>query len=82
MIHPTAKLLKIEIDNHKNNENTRISNLTFYEYSLCYYGLFTTGNRYCEKCLLRQEEMFNDFCELCNCCIKCCNNTPDCCKYK
>jgi len=82
-MHPIAKLIKSELEkyllfcSHKRN-------ISFTEYTLSYYGLFSSGNRYCEICRKKYPKYFDDFCEYCGgvCIEKCCKNTIECIKYR
>ncbi len=58
--------------------------ISFTQYALSFYGLFSSGNRYCELCRIKYPNYFDDFCEYCGglCIKKCCRNTNECIKYR
>jgi hypothetical protein len=83
-MNPTAVLINNEIKNYVNfTEIKKTRTISFYHYALSYYGLSSSGNRYCQLCRKKYPKYFDDFCEYCGgLCLKCCKNTEDCWKYR
>ena len=81
-MHPIAKLIDYEIQKYL-EFIIKKRHISFASYALSYYGLFSSGNRYCEICRKKYPEYFEDFCEYCGgSCLKCCKYTEDCWKYR
>lgn len=68
-----ADLLKEQIESYnKYTETMLIYKPLFSYYCLKSFGLFRTGNVYCDRCHTKQKDMFVDFCDNCNLCFDCC----------